>query len=63
MPWCELVSGDGAKADAQLARVFAGIPVEWKAWTPPKRASTSKNFFSPGVSAKQWRTYPEENRV
>ena len=62
MPWCELVSGDGAKVDAQLARVFAGIPVEWKTRKTPKRASTSKNFFSPGVSAKQWRTYPEEKR-
>ena len=57
MPWCELVSGDGAKADAQLARVFAGIPVEWKAGKTPKRASASNKFFSPGVSAKQWRTY------
>ena len=60
MPWCELVSGDGAKADAQLAKVFAGIPVEWKAGKTPKRAS--KKIFSPGVSAKQWRTYTEEAR-
>ena len=60
MPWCELVSGDGAKADAQLARVFAGIPVEWKAGKTPKKAS--KKIFSPGVSAKQWRTYTEEAR-
>lgn len=60
MPWCELVSGDGAKADAQLAKVFAGIPVEWKAGKTPKKAS--KKIFSPGVSAKQWRTYTEEAR-
>lgn len=60
MPWCELVSGDGAKAEAQLAKVFAGIPVEWKAGKTPKRAS--KKIFSPGVSAKQWRTYTEEAR-
>ena len=60
MPWCELVSGDGAKADAQFAKVFAGIPVEWKAGKTPKRAS--KKIFSPGVSAKQWRTYTEEAR-
>lgn len=60
MPWCELVSGDGAKADVQLAKVFAGIPVEWKAGKTPKRAS--KKIFSPGVSAKQWRTYTEEAR-
>ncbi|MCI7027257.1 MAG: DUF2500 domain-containing protein [Clostridiales bacterium] len=60
MPWCELVSGDGAKADAQLAKVFAGIPVEWKAGKTPKKAS--KKIFSPGVSAKQWRTYTEEVR-
>lgn len=59
-PWCELVSGDGAKADAQLAKVFAGIPVEWKAGKTPKKAS--KKIFSPGVSAKQWRTYTEEAR-
>ena len=62
MPWCELVSGDGAKAEAQLAKVFAGIPVEWKAGKTPKRASASKKRFSPGVSAKQWRTYTEETR-
>ncbi len=62
MPWCELVSGDGAKADAQLAKVFAGIPVEWKAGKTPKRASASKKRFSPGVSGKQWRTYTEEAR-
>ena len=60
MPWCELVSGDGAKADAQLAKVFEGIPVEWKAGKTPKKAS--KKIFSPGVSAKQWRTYTEEAR-
>ncbi len=60
MPWCELVSGEGAKADAQLAKVFAGIPVEWKAGKTPKKAS--KKIFSPGVSAKQWRTYTEEAR-
>ncbi len=60
MPWCELVSGDGAKADAQLAKVFAGIPVEWKAGKTSKKAS--KKIFSPGVSAKQWRTYTEEAR-
>lgn len=60
MPWCELVSGDGAKAEAQLAKVFAGIPVEWKAGKTPKKAS--KKIFSPGVSAKQWRTYTEEAR-
>ncbi len=60
MPWCELVSGDGAEADAQLAKVFAGIPVEWKAGKTPKKAS--KKIFSPGVSAKQWRTYTEEAR-
>ena len=60
MPWCELISGNGAKADAQLAKVFAGIPVEWKAGKTPKRAS--KKIFSPGVSAKQWRTYTEEAR-
>ena len=60
MPWCELVSGDGAQADAQLAKVFAGIPVEWKAGKIPKRASASNKFFSPGVSAKQWRTYTEK---
>lgn len=60
MPWCELVSGDGAKADTQLAKVFAGIPVEWKAGKTPKKAS--KKIFSPGVSAKQWRTYTEEAR-
>lgn len=60
MPWCELVSGDGAKADAQLAKVFAGILVEWKAGKTPKKAS--KKIFSPGVSAKQWRTYTEEAR-
>lgn len=47
MPWCELVSGQGAEADAQLARVFAGIPVEWKAGKPPKRASAAgKRFFT-----------------
>ncbi len=62
MPWCELVSGDGAKADAQLAKVFAGIPVEWKTGKTPKKASASKKFFSPGVSTKQWRTYTEEAR-
>lgn len=60
MPWCELISGNGAKADAQLAKVFAGIPVEWKAGKTPKKAS--KKIFSPGVSAKQWRTYTEEAR-
>ena len=60
MPWCELVSGDGAKADAQLAKEFAGIPVEWKAGKTPKKAS--KKIFSPGVSAIQWRTYTEEAR-
>lgn len=38
MPWCELVSGQGAEADAQLARVFKGIPVEWKAGRPPESA-------------------------
>lgn len=47
MPWCELVSGQGAEADAQLVRVFAGIPVEWKAGKPPKRASAAgKRFFA-----------------
>lgn len=60
MPWCELISGNGAKADAQLAKVFAGIPVEWKTGKTPKKAS--KKIFSPGVSAKQWRTYTEEAR-
>lgn len=47
MPWCELVSGDGAEADAQLAKVFAGIPVEWKAGKPQKRAADAgKRFFT-----------------
>ena len=62
MPWCELVSGDGDQADAQLARVFAGVPMEWKAGKIPKRASTPNRFFSSGASAKQWRTYTEEKR-
>ncbi len=47
MPWCELLSRQGAEADAQLMRVFAGIPVEWKAGKPPKRASAAgKRFFT-----------------
>ena len=44
-PWYEVMSENISEADFQIAKVFAGIPMEWKADEAPKQNAISRLFF------------------